>query len=170
MVCSGLCPRTCTNKVLWFCERSINIDANHLKILPSALFFFFNSASQTEAFRWCNCSLGPQAQSCRCHVDCGTPSSQVIMFESMFASARGEHVLTPAYSQCTESQTAQTQTLCSDPLHKSSPSVPSTDVKRDAYTEPMQHWVKTVWGWGPSSHLLWSREGAQCPTGAAERG
>lgn len=123
MVCSGLCPRTCTNEVLQFCERSINTDANHLKILPSALFLFFNRASQIEAFRWCNCSLGPQAQSYRSHVNCGIPSSQAIMFERVFALARSERVLTPGYSWCTESQTAQT--LCSDPLHGSSPRHPA---------------------------------------------
>lgn len=47
MVCSGLFPRTCANKVLWFCERSINIDANHLKMLPAALF-----SSLIELPRW----------------------------------------------------------------------------------------------------------------------
>lgn len=46
-VCSGLFPRTCANKVLWFCERSINIDANHLKMLPAALF-----SSLIELPRW----------------------------------------------------------------------------------------------------------------------
>lgn len=68
-----------------------------------------------EAFRWCNHSPGPQAQSCRCHINCGIHSSQAIEFERAFSPARSEHVLTPGNSRRTA------QTLCSDPLHRSSP-------------------------------------------------
>lgn len=138
MVCSGLWPRTCTNKVLRFCEGSISIDANHLKILLSALFLFFSSASQIKAFRWCNCNCIPRL-SYRPYVSCGVPSSQKIKIKRAFAPARSEHVLTPRYSQ-------HTADLLLSPSSWEQPSASSTDLKSNAYRKTMQRWVKIMQG------------------------
>lgn len=165
MVCSGLCPRTCTNKVLWFCERSININANHLKILPSALFLFFNSTFQIGAFRWCNCSPGAQAE-------LRTPHK---LWHPFLTS---DHIW-KRMSECVQQEwvcphpgvlMVQRAPNCPDPLHGSSPWCPAPTWRM--LTLSQRNVGSRVCGvpHGPSSHPARSAEGAQCPTGITHLG